>query len=251
MHSISHSSPFRLHSAASITTLFKAYKKGEHLEQVHACIIHYGLEQDHFLVSLFISHAHSFLSTLSYALSIFTAFSPLPPSSRTLIKSHCQKKYFSHTLSTFAHMKAHGALPNSFTYPSIIKACPDMYKEREVKSLHGSAFCCDIDQDLYMGTNLIDMYGKCEEIADAHKVFDGMFDKNVVSWTVVLVRYVVVGDVVEAKKGVFDTMPEKNVISFTTMIDGYAKAGDMATVRFLFDHYVEKDVIAWSTLISD
>ncbi|KAH1193685.1 putative pentatricopeptide repeat-containing protein [Glycine max] len=239
MHSISHSSPFRLHSAASITTLFKAYKKGEHLEQVHACIIHYGLEQDHFLVSLFISHAHSFLSTLSYALSIFTAFSPLPPSSRTLIKSHCQKKYFSHTLSTFAHMKAHGALPNSFTYPSIIKACPDMYKEREVKSLHGSAFCCDIDQDLYMGTNLIDMYGKCEEIADAHKVFDGMFDKNVVSWTVVLVR------------GVFDTMPEKNVISFTTMIDGYAKAGDMATVRFLFDHYVEKDVIAWSTLISD
>ncbi|RZB46994.1 putative pentatricopeptide repeat-containing protein [Glycine soja] len=239
MHSISHSSPFRLHSAASITTLFKAYKKGEHLEQVHACIIHYGLEQDHFLVSLFISHAHSFLSTLSYALSIFTAFSPLPPSSRTLIKSHCQKKYFSHTLSTFAHMKAHGALPNSFTYPSIIKACPDMYKEREVKSLHGSAFCCDIDQDLYMGTNLIDMYGKCEEIADAHKVFDGMSDKNVVSWTVVLVR------------GVFDTMPEKNVISFTTMIDGYAKAGDMATVRFLFDHYVEKDVIAWSTLISD
>ncbi|KAG4915345.1 hypothetical protein JHK87_052902 [Glycine soja] len=151
-------------------------------------------------------------------------------------------------------MKAHGALPNSFTYPSIIKACPDMYKEREGKSLHGSAFCCDIDQDLYMGTNLIDMYGKCEEIADAHKVFDGMSDKNVVSWTVVLVRYVVgfvkVWDLNDAR-GVFDTMPEKNVISFTTMIDGYAKAGDMATARFLFDHSVEKDVIAWSTLISD
>ena len=58
MRSISHSSPFRLLSAASITTLLKACKKREHLEQVHACIIHRGLEQDHFLVFLFISRAH-------------------------------------------------------------------------------------------------------------------------------------------------------------------------------------------------
>ncbi|KAG5043790.1 hypothetical protein JHK87_007705 [Glycine soja] len=281
MRSISHSSPFRLHSAASITTLLKACKKREHLEQVHACIIHRGLEQDHFLVFLFISRAHTLLSTLSYASSVFHRV--LAPSTvlwNTLIKSHCQKNLFSHTLSAFARMKAHGALPDSFTYPSAIKACSGTCKAREGKSLHGSAFRCGVDQDLYVGTSLIDMYGKCGEIADARKVFDGMSDRNVVSWTAMLVGYVAVGDVVEARKlfdemphrnvaswnsmlqgfvkmgdlsgarGVFDAMPEKNVVSFTTMIDGYAKAGDMAAARFLFDCSLEKDVVAWSALIS-
>nr|KYP48588.1 Putative pentatricopeptide repeat-containing protein At5g37570 family [Cajanus cajan] len=177
-------------------------------------------------------------------------------------------------------MKAHGALPDSYTYPFVIKACSAMCRPRQGKSLHGSAFRCGLDQDIYVGTSLIDMYGKCGEIGDARKVFDGMSKKNVVSWTAMVVGYVAVGDVVEAKKlfdempqrnvaswnammqglvkvgdlggarGVFDSMPERNVVSFTTMIDGYAKAGDMAASRFLFERAPEKDVVAWSALIS-
>ncbi|TKY61950.1 putative pentatricopeptide repeat-containing protein [Spatholobus suberectus] len=275
MRSISQSSPPR--SAASITTLLKACKSGEHLQQVHACIIHRGLEQDHFLISLFISRAHS----LSYSSSVFHRV--LTPSTflwNALIKSHCHKSLFSHTLSAFARMKAQGALPDTYTYPVVIKACSSMCKALEGKSLHGSAFRCGVEHDLYVGTSLIDMYGKCGEIGDARKVFDGMPKRNVVSWTAMVAGYAAAGDVVEAKKlfdempqrnvaswnammqgfvkvgdfsgarGVFDAMPEKNVVSFTTMIDGYAKAGDMVASRFLFERAPQKDVVAWSALIA-
>jgi len=54
------------------------------------------------------------------------------------------------------------------------------------------------------------MYGKCGQIADARRVFDGMPERSVVSWTAMLVGYVAVGDVVEAKK-LFDEMPQRNV----------------------------------------
>lgn len=177
-------------------------------------------------------------------------------------------------------MKANGSLPDSYTYPSVIKACSSTCKVREGKSVHGSALRCGVEGDVFVGTSLIDMYGKCCETGDAAKVFDGMSERNVVSWTAMIVGYVIVGDVVEAKKlfdemphrnvvawnamvrgfvkvgdlrrarGVFDVMPEKNVVSFTTMIDGYAKAGDMAASRFLFEQAKEKDIVAWSALIS-
>jgi pentatricopeptide repeat protein len=177
-------------------------------------------------------------------------------------------------------MKADGALPDSYTYPSVIKACSGTCKVLVGKLVHGSVLRCGLEEDVFVGTSLIDMYGKCGEIVDARKVFDRLSERNVVSWTAMVVGYVSFGDLVEAKKvfdempmrnvaswnamihgfvkvgdlssarGVFDSMPEKNVVSFTTMIDGYAKAGDMATSRFLFEQAAEKDIVAWSALIS-
>ncbi|XP_027345418.1 putative pentatricopeptide repeat-containing protein At5g37570 [Abrus precatorius] len=267
-------------SAASIATLLKACKSRQHLQQVHACIIHRGLEQDHFLISHFIVLSHS-LSSLPYSDSVFHRV--LEPSTflwNILIKAHCQKSLFSHTLLAFVRMKAQGALPDRYTYPSVIKSCSSRCKVLEGKSVHGSAFRCGVEQDIFVGTSLIDMYGKCEEIGDSRKVFDQMSPRNVVSWTAMVVGYVNVGDVLEANKlfedmpqknvaswnammqgfvkvgdlssarGVFDAMPEKNVVSFTTMIDGYAKAGDMVSSRFLFEQATNKDVVAWSALMS-
>jgi pentatricopeptide repeat protein len=269
-------------SAASIATLLKACKRIQHLQQIHASIIHRGLEQDQFLISNFISLANTLsTSTLSYSTSVFNRV--LNPSTflwNTLIRTHCQSSFFSQTISSFVRMKADGALPDSYTYPSVIKACSGTCKVLVGKSVHGSVLRCGLEEDVFVGTSLIDMYGKCGEIVDARKVFDRLSERNVVSWTAMVVGYVSFGDLVEAKKvfdempmrnvaswnamihgfvkvgdlssarGVFDSMPAKNVVSFTTMIDGYAKAGDMATSRFLFEQAAEKDIVAWSALIS-
>ncbi|XP_004494227.1 putative pentatricopeptide repeat-containing protein At5g37570 [Cicer arietinum] len=269
-------------STATIATLLKACKRIQHLQQVHASIIQRGLDQDQFLISQFISHGNTIsTSTLSYSTTIFDRV--LNPSTflwNTLIRTHCQNSLFKDTLLGFVRMKAEGAIPDSYTYPSVIKACSATCKVFEGKSVHGSVLKCGLEEDVFVGTSLIDMYGKCGEIDYARKVFDGLSERNVVSWTAMVVGYVVVGDVVEANKvfdemplrnvaswnammrgfvkvgdlssarRVFDSMPEKNVVSFTTMIDGYAKAGDMASSRFMFEQAVEKDIVAWSALIS-
>ncbi|MED6172323.1 hypothetical protein PIB30_049049 [Stylosanthes scabra] len=271
---------FPLRSTATIATLLKACKTIDHLYQVHASIIHRGLEQDHFIISRFISLSASFAAT-AYSTAVFDRV--LSPSTflwNTLIGAHSKRSSFFHTLSTFLRMKAHGSHPDRYTYPSVIKACSSMSRAWEGKLLHGSALRCGVERDVFVGTCLVDMYGKCGEIGDARKVFDEMSERNVVSWTAMVVGYVKVGDMVEAKRLfdempqrnvaswnamicgfvklgdlgsarlVLDAMPEKNVVSFTTMIDGYAKAGDMAASRFLFDQAPEKDIVAWSALIS-
>ncbi|KAG4908481.1 hypothetical protein JHK86_056965 [Glycine max] len=169
MLSISHSSLFRLHSAASITTLLKASKKSEHLKQMQACVIHHALEQDHFLVSLFISCAHTLLSTFSYAFSIFYHVLALPTFLwNTLVKSHCQKNLFSHTLSVFARMKAHGELPYSFTYPFVIKAY--------------SGAC----KNVVSFTTMIDGYAKAGDMTTVRFLFDPSLEKDVVAWSALI-----------------------------------------------------------------
>jgi|UniRef100_A0A2N9F8T9 pentatricopeptide repeat protein len=177
-------------------------------------------------------------------------------------------------------MKREEGVPDRYTYPSIIKACSNTCEVKIGSAIHGSALRCGVEGDLFVRTSLIDFYGKCREILCARKLFDDMFERNVVSWTAMVVGYVTVGDLVEAKRvfddmpqrnvvswnaiidglvklgdlrgarRIFDEMPERNVVSYTTMIDGYAKTGDMASARFLFDQVPCRDIVVWSALIS-
>ena len=177
-------------------------------------------------------------------------------------------------------MKREGDVPDCYTYPSVIKACSTQCEVSLGSALYGSALRCGVEGDLFVKTSLIDFYGKCKNIFSARKLFDDMSDRNVVSWTAMVVGYISVGDLEEAKrlfnempqrnvaswnaiicglvklgdlKGarrMFDEMPEWNVVSYTTMIDGYAKAGDMASARFLFEQVPQRDIFVWSALIS-
>ena len=57
----------------------------------------------------------------------------------------------------------------------------------------------------------------------ARKAFDGIFRKDVVSWTTVIDGYGKSGALKEAQK-LFDEMPERNVVSWTSLITCYSNA---------------------------
>ncbi|PRQ44054.1 putative pentatricopeptide [Rosa chinensis] len=267
-------------ASASIATLLKACKTQFRLEQIHAQIIHKGLEQDHFLITQFICLSNA-LSSLPYSTAVFRRVNN--PSSHlwnSLLKGHCERSSFSATVSLFIRMKREDGAADEYTYPSVVKACAGEGRVREGRAVHGSAVRCGVDGNVFVGTSLVDLYGKCREVVCARKVFDGMCERNVVSWTAMVVGYAGVGDMVGASKvfgempernavswnvvisgfvrlgdlgnarRVFEEMPGKDVVSFTTMIDGYAKSGDMASARFLFEQAPVKDIVMWSALIS-
>ncbi|GLT62721.1 hypothetical protein SLA2020_353360 [Shorea laevis] len=264
-------------SFSSLPSLLRSCKTPHHLGQVHAHIVKKGLEQDHFLITLFISIAAS----LSYCTSIFDRV--LRPSIclwNILLKRYSSKPRFVKSVSLFMRMRREGGVPDKYTYPSVIKACSTECKVWEGRALHGLAVRSGLEGNIFVGTSLVDLYGKCMEILSARKVFGEMRQKNVVSWTALVVGYVSIGDFAEAKrvfdkmpqknvaswnaligglvklgdlnnaKRIFDQMPEKDVVSYTIMIDGYAKAGDMATARSLFKLAPKRDIVAWSALIS-
>ncbi|OMO68450.1 hypothetical protein COLO4_29656 [Corchorus olitorius] len=105
------------------------------------------------------------------------------------------------------------------------------------------------ERNVVSWTALLVAYINIGDFVEAKRVFDVMPESNVATWNSLIGGLVKIGDLRNARK-LFDEMRERDVVSYTTMIDGYAKAGDMASARFLFEQAPERDVVAWTALIS-
>lgn len=197
------------------------------------------------------------------------------------MKAHCENASLGECFALFSRMRrAANVVPDKYTFPSLIKACSSVSALREGTAVHAATVRCGTEGDVFLGSSLIDFYGKCREIECARKVFDGMSVRNEVSWTAMMMGYlncgdmdaarrmfdempkrndatwnamvkglVKLGDLVTAKK-VFDAMPVRDEVSYTTLIHGYAKAGDMAVARSMFNEMPKKDLVSWSALMS-
>ncbi|CAD5172627.1 pentatricopeptide repeat-containing protein At5g66520-like [Musa acuminata AAA Group] len=130
--------------------------------------------------------------------------------------------------------------PNGFTYTFLLAACakagPNFLPQGE--QLHCRIISGGFDSSVYIQTNLINMYAasatmRGESIAKAHKIFEEMPRRNIVSWNTMLAGYLQSGDVPTAFR-FFDDMPAKDKVSWTTMIAGCAQAGMSGQALTLF-----------------
>ncbi|KAK9142655.1 hypothetical protein Syun_012055 [Stephania yunnanensis] len=77
-----------------------------------------------------------------------------------------------------------------------------------------------LDLNVFMGSSLVDMYGKCKVIRDARKLFDEVPERNVVSWSCLIYGYAQFGEDDEAlrlfKQGVVEEL-EVNDFTFSSV----------------------------------
>ncbi|CAI0430123.1 unnamed protein product [Linum tenue] len=272
----------KLSTRPSIRLLIQSCKTLCHLQQFHAHIICRGLEQDHWTISNILKLLTSLSASLSYSTSVFNrVIAPSTLLYNVLLKGYSRNSRSRESFLLYTRMKkSDSASPDEYTLSSLLTLCSRECKLREGQIVHGSAIRYGVAVDMFVGSGLIDFYGKCTEMISADKVFDEMPDRNVVcwtalvagyanagdmgnarnvfgrmpvrnsvSWTAMIIGLVKTGDIVGARKW-FDEMPRKNVVDYTVLIDGYAKSGDMASAMALFESCPEKDIVAWSALIS-
>ncbi|CAN1141897.1 Putative pentatricopeptide repeat-containing protein At5g37570 [Linum perenne] len=270
--------PLKSSSGSSIPLLIKSCKNLVHLHQLHAHVLRRGLDQDHFIVSHFLTLSTS----LSYSTSVFNSL--IAPSTflyNVLLKVYSKNCHFKQAFLLYLRMKRSDyASPDKYTLSSLITSCSRECRLREGEIVHGSAIRYGVVGDMFVGSGLIDFYGKCKEMVSADKVFDEMPERNVVCWTALVVGYANIGDLENTRKvfnqmpvrnqiswnamitgwvkagdmvgarKIFDEMPQRTVFDYTVLIDGYAKAGDMVSAMALFESSPENDIVSWSSLIS-
>lgn len=71
---------------------------------------------------------------------------------------------------------------------------------------------------------LISGYLKIGELEDAVRVFEGMSERDVVSWSSIVDGFCKEGKIDDAREA-FEKMPERNVVAWTAMIGGYLRSG--------------------------
>ncbi|MBA0561565.1 hypothetical protein Golob_018380 [Gossypium lobatum] len=108
-------------------------------------------------------------------------------------------------LNIFSQMESEGFRPNCFTFTSITAACANLAVLNCGQQVHGGIICRGLQGNLVLANALIDMYAKCGSIADSRKIFREMSDRNLVSWTSMMIGYGAHGYGKEAVK-LFDEM---------------------------------------------
>ncbi|BFG15143.1 hypothetical protein CerSpe_014170 [Prunus speciosa] len=89
----------------------------------------------------------------------------------------------------FGKMPECSVLPNEFTFATVINACSILAHLRTGKKIHALVELLGFQSNLVVCSSLVDMYGKCNDVDHAQRVFDLMGCRNVVSWTSIIAAY--------------------------------------------------------------
>ncbi|XP_024931414.2 pentatricopeptide repeat-containing protein At4g18520, chloroplastic-like [Ziziphus jujuba] len=156
--------------------------------QIHACVVKGSWRN--LIVSSAIAKFYADCGDLS---SAFREFDQIPNWDvvcwTTMITACSQQGHGQKAFSLFSQMLSNGYSPNEFTVCGVLKACGEEKELKFGRQLHGSIVKKMYKNDVFIGTSLVDMYAKCGEILDARKVFNGMRNRNTVTWTSIIAGY--------------------------------------------------------------
>lgn len=205
--------------------------------QAHAHVLKNGLSNEfHFSTKLLSIYANNQCFADADRL-LHSLPNPDFVSFSTLINASSKFSNFSQTIKLFGKMLALRLFPDTHILPSIIKACAGFPALKLGQQVHGFGLTTGLSLDSFVQSSLVHMYTKCNELKYAHKVFDGMSDPDLISWSALASGYAKKGDVTNACN-VFNDMEklgiQPNVVSWNGMISGFNQSGHFLEAVIMF-----------------
>ncbi|KAH7433697.1 hypothetical protein KP509_07G081900 [Ceratopteris richardii] len=156
-------------------------------------VIRHGLECDILITSSLID-MYSKCDCLTEAYKILMMLpNPNIVSWGAMINGYAYNGEGDQALDLFEQIQKKGFKPDKFLYSSMIKLCANMGASEQGEILHKKASRSGYSKDTAVGNALIDMYCKCGNLLEAHKVFDELPVKDVVSWGALIAGYALHG----------------------------------------------------------
>ncbi|CAB78854.1 putative protein [Arabidopsis thaliana] len=238
--------------------------------QVHGNMVKVGV--GNLIVESSLVYFYAQCGELTSALRAFDMMEEKDVISWTAVISACSRKgHGIKAIGMFIGMLNHWFLPNEFTVCSILKACSEEKALRFGRQVHSLVVKRMIKTDVFVGTSLMDMYAKCGEISDCRKVFDGMSNRNTVTWTSIIAaharegfgeeaislfrimkrRHLIANNLtVELHAQIIKNSIEKNVYIGSTLVWLYCKCGESRDAFNVLQQLPSRDVVSWTAMIS-
>jgi len=279
--------------ARKLIPLLRACVNSKSLKQgkvIHQKVVTFGLQNDVYLcknlISLYVS-----CNLFDYAKNVFDAVeNPFEISLwNGLMAGYTRSYMYVEALGLFDKLMCYPYLkPDSYTYPSVLKACGGLCRVVLGQMIHTCLVKEGLMVDIVVGSSLVGMYAKCNEFECAVKLFDEMPDKDVACWNTVISCYYQSGKFEEALR-YFSMMRrfgfEPDSVTITTaisscarlldldrgreihkelvnsgfrmdsfvsaaLVDMYGKSGQLEMAIEVFEHMPNKTVVAWNSMIN-
>lgn len=204
-----------------------------------------------------------------------------------MISGLAKRGYEAEAMNFFLNMRKAGVSSTRSTLGSVLRATANLKALHVGLSVHAEAIKQGLDDNVYVGSSLLNMYAKCQKPKSARKVFDSLEQKNIVLWNTMLGGYVQNGFASEVAELFMDmkdggyqadeftytsilsacgclmrldfgsqlhsqiikTNLESNLFVGNALVDMYAKSGSLAEARQLFERIKDRDNVSWNAII--
>jgi pentatricopeptide repeat protein len=279
-------------SPVTIACLIQACTEKKNLKLgkcVHGCVFGLGMGDDVLVVTSLVD----MYSKMGYVGSAQSAFVSMPTrnlvSWNAMMSGFVQNGLVREALDLFHRLISSGVGFDSGTMISLLQGCAQTADLDGGKILHGCMYRKGLNLNFILSTAIVDLYSKCGALKQASFVFDRMKNRNVITWTAMLVGLAQNGHAEDALK-LFSQMQEEgvaansvtlvslihscahlgslkkgrsvhtcllrrgfafDVVNMTALIDMYAKCGKINSAERVFGSgSVCRDVILWNSMIT-
>ncbi|KAJ4837215.1 hypothetical protein Tsubulata_050722, partial [Turnera subulata] len=205
----------------------------------------------------------------------------------SLISANVRSSLFEESLRCFHQMRHVYGQTNSTTLSALLAGCGSAGDLKWGRGLHSLVLKFGLDSNVCLCNTLIGMYSDTGQFRDAELVFQGMADRDVISWNSMLACYAQEGNCQDALKifaRMFHIDKTANYVTFTSalaacshleffdegrrahalailtglhdnlivgnaLITLYAKLGMMGEARKIFHRMPKRDLVTWNALI--
>ncbi|XP_060676398.1 pentatricopeptide repeat-containing protein At1g08070, chloroplastic [Ziziphus jujuba] len=194
--------------STELSALLQARLPPSQVLQIHAQIFQAGAHQDNLITTRLIGHYPSVV-----ALRVFHQLqTPNIFPFNAIIRVLAEEGNTSLAFSLFRNLKRFSLSPNDFTFSFLLKACFRSNDAGCVKQVHSHVVKVGFLDDSFVCSGLLMVYAKgLKNMASAHRVFDEMIDRSMVScWTSLIAGYAQLGEIEEVLR-LFIKMVNKNL----------------------------------------
>ncbi|PKI71623.1 hypothetical protein CRG98_007946 [Punica granatum] len=258
-------------------------------KKLHSCVLKLGFQSDVFVAASLV-HMYTRFGFLNIARNLFDEMPCKDLGSwNAMISGYCQNGDADGAMSVLDSMRLEGVKMDSVTVCSLLPICAQRNDLTSGMLIHLYVIKHGLEFDMFVNNALINMYAKFGLLSIAQWIFDGMGERDLVSWNSLVAAYEQNDDPATAfgffRKmqengvkpdiltlvslapvvgGMSDSLNGKSVHSFVVrrgwmvqnvalgnaIMDMYAKLGIMDYARKVFEELPVRDVISWNTLIT-
>eukprot|EP00250_Pteridium_aquilinum_P016526 c23143_g3_i1 orf=1-1428(-) len=174
----------------------------------------------------------------------------------SMISAHVQLEYGLTALELFSKMLQAMVSPNRVTFLCVLKACAQLGSLEQGRLIHKLVIRNSLEVDKSIGNILVDLYVKCESLADAHSAFNEIRTQDIVSWSTLIGGYAQQGEEVLAlelfEKSLLGGLTP-NRVTFLSVLRACSSIGAVREGRLIHDQIcrsgMEADVTVASSLV--
>lgn len=217
-------------TGVSLASIFAQLCDRQNSRSVHGFIIRRGWLMEDVVIGNAVVDMYAKLGAIDSARTVFEGL-PVKDviSWNTLITGYAQNGLASEAIEVYSMIEEHKEIiPNQGTWVSILPAYSHVGALQQGMRIHGRVIKNSLYLDVFVGTCLIDLYGKCGRLDDAMSLFNQVPRKSSVSWNAVISCHGIHGHGKKALK-LFNEMLDEGVkpdhVTFVSLLSACSHSG--------------------------